>query len=125
MGDQDIQSPPVIHTVQPQAGKHAERPQVGFRLGILVRAIRSVADAAAKPSHQVSSVAGTLEVQVGAAIHAGEGVLGIVVGIVIARHVQQWDIDDCQQILEILVREISAAQDKLDFIEMSVRAQAV
>ena len=64
MTDEDIERAPILQTVEKQAGKHVKGSQISFMLGILVDAVRTVADGTAKSTDQEFFVADNFEVQV-------------------------------------------------------------
>jgi len=50
--DEDIHVTSVIDAIQEHVGYHPECPKVGFCLGVLIRAIGTVLDAAAQAANQ-------------------------------------------------------------------------
>src|SRR5215211_1134674 len=92
---------------------------------MLVCPIRAVAYRSAESPDQKFLEPDQFQVQVGTAFCARQAVFGIVVGVMIARHVEQWNIQDCQQVFKVRIRQVSTAEDQLDLAEVTTGTQAV
>ena len=64
MCNEDIQVTPIVNAVEKQVGNHPERPEVGVRLGVLIRPVGAVLDASAKAADQKRFKAHQLQIQV-------------------------------------------------------------
>ena len=125
MSDENIQGTAIVHPVQHQTGKHPKRPQIGFSLSVLVGAVGPVTDRAAQASDQKFVEACHLQIQVDTALHIRQLILRTIIGIVISGHIQQGEVQNGQQIFEIGIRQVAAAQDQLHIIKMAATAKAV
>ena len=125
MRDENIKRASILEAVQQQARQHAKRPQIRIALRILIRPIRAVADRAAKAADQNCFVAHHFQVQVRAAFHMGKRIVRHINWIVVAWHVHQGLVQDCEYILKIWVGKVSASYDQFNVVEMPVLAQTV
>lgn len=125
MRNKDVQCAPVVHSVQDKAREQLKSPQVGFSLGILVRPIRAVLDAPAKAADQKLFIARQFQVQVGAAFHMRQVILGVVGRVVVSRHIHQRDIQKSEQVFKIGIGQVAASHDQFNISEMTVCAQTV
>ena len=88
MRDEDIERTTIVDPVQQQAGQHAECSQIRIRLRMLVCPIRAVPDRTAEAADQKLLKPYQLQIHVGTAVHARQGVIRVVVGIMVARHIE-------------------------------------
>lgn len=125
MRDEDIERTPIVDPVEQQAGKHAERPQVGFSLRILVCPIRPVADGSAEAADQKFFESHRLQIQVGPAFHVCEIILRVEVGVMVARDIEQWNVQDSQQVFKVRVGQVTTPEDQLDLMKVAARTKII
>ena len=92
---------------------------------MLVCPIRAVANRAAKPADQKFFKADQLQVQVRTTFHPGEMILRIVVGVMVAWHIKERNIQHGQQVFEVWIGQVSTAEDQLDLAKVTAGTKAV
>ena len=123
--NENIERATVLHLVQHQPGSHAKSSPVGFRLGMLVRPVRAVANRPAEAADQKFLESDHFQIQVGTAFHARQGIFGVVGGVMIARHIKQRNVQHRQQIFQVGVGQVSTAQDHLDLTKVTTGTKVV
>jgi len=125
MRDQNIEGTTIVDPVQQQTGEHAERSQISIRLGMLVCAVRAVADRPAKTADQKFPEPDQFQVQVGTAFHVRQGIFGVVVWVMVARYIKQGDIQHRQQVFQVGVRQVSTPQNQLDLAKVTAGTKII
>ena len=92
---------------------------------MLVGPIGAVEDRAAEAADQKFLEPDQFQIQVGTAFHTRQGVFGVVVRVMVAWYVEQWNIQQSQQVLQVRVWQVSTAEDQLDLAEVTVGTKAV
>ncbi len=125
MCDENIERASIIHFVQQQTRQQAQRPQIGFTLGILICAVRAIADAPAEAADQEFFIAFYFQIQVSAAFHTCQRIIGIVDRVVVAGHVKKRNIQKSEQVLKVGVGQIPAPQNQFDLAKVTALGKAI
>jgi hypothetical protein len=122
MGEQDVDAAPVAHPAAPGAYAKSERAPAHLALRVLVGTLL-VPDAAAEAGDAEAGRVDDPAVDVVAAARTRDRRLddnrpirvGPVaeVGVVVAGHVEQWDAGARHEILEVVERQVAAAEDQV------------
>ena len=117
--NENVQGAPIVDPVQPQPRKHAERPEIRFGLRMLVCPVRTVEHRAAETPDQKFPKPDQFQVQVGAAFDTGEMIVRVVVRVMVAGHIEQWNIQHRQQVFKVRIRQVSTAEDQIDLAKVT------
>lgn len=125
MRDQDIQLPAVAQAVSKQPWRQRGSPEEGLALRILVHGTGPVTDAAPEAGEQDALEARRPKVDIQAAGSVSLIDVLVVGRIMVSRHIEDRDIHESDDVLQVCVREVTAADDEPSAPEVSLRYQLV
>jgi len=125
MTDENVQCTPVLDAVADQGREHFEGSQVGFELRILVDAVGTISNGATKAADQEFFVAHSFQIQVDSTFSVGLIEIQVKSRVVVARHVKHRHVQYRDQIFQIFIGHVTAANDEFHILKMTTGCEGV